>query len=523
MNKLPQYFLSIFLPWGIALFAFFTYFYLSQAEKINSLLLESETLNVQMGKRAIHQEFHAVMSDLLIMAEHNILQDDQRLLSIEAYKNMQHDFILFSKMKGIYDQVRFLNTDGQEIIRVNYSQGKVTPVPVKLLQNKGNRGYFLKSLQTNRAMIYVSPLDLNIEHGEIELPHKPVIRFGTPLFNKMGEKTGVLILNYLAQRLLDNFSSAVANIDDHISILNQEGYWLKSPHPDMEWGFMLNSENNIINSHPEAWKMIHPEESGQFSSKEGIFTFTTIYLFQALQMHNEQGEKEKKYSMNDEYQWKIVSHITPEIINADKRSRQVTLFKIAIPIFLLLMLLSWGLSIAKIKNKQAKELLQLQATIDTLTGLPNRQLYHDRLSRCLLHSKRLNTKFALLFIDLDRFKTVNDTLGHAAGDQLLQQVAEKLRHIIRESDTVARIGGDEFTIILNSISKSSDITRVAELITEKLSEPFPLDTAKVNIGASIGIAIYPQDGMTKTTLMQNADSAMYLAKKSGRNRYYFFE
>ncbi|MCK5071698.1 MAG: GGDEF domain-containing protein, partial [Desulfocapsa sp.] len=522
--KFPKYFLSILLPWAIALFIFFAYFYLSQAAKLDSLVLEREHLNIRMGQRAIHQEFQTVMSDVLYLAKHSVFQNNKLFLSTDDRQDLQSDFVRFAEIKGVYDQVRFLDVKGQEVIRVNYSQRKAHPVSKDLLQNKSSRYYFYESLKTDRSMVYVSPLDLNKENGEIEKPHKPMIRFGTPVFNAQGEEIGVLLLNYLAERLLDNFSNAVANIDDHISIVNDEGYWLKHPQPDKEWGFMFNkTNNNIKSSHPAEWEKILAEESGQFRNKEGIFTFTTIHLFQALQLNTELGTTEKQYSTENEYSWKAVSHITSNMIKTESKSRLMTLVNIITPVFLLVMLFSWRLARARIKSEEDENLLKHQATIDTLTNLPNRHLFNDRLSRCLLHSNRLKSQFALLFIDLDRFKKVNDTLGHAAGDQLLQQVADRLQQIIRESDTVARIGGDEFTIILNAISKSSDVVRVAQLIVEILSEPFFLNEEQANIGASVGIAIYPQDATEITNLMQNADTAMYQAKENGRNCYCFFD
>ncbi len=524
MSKLFKYFLYIFFPWAIAFLAFFTYFYLSETEKVNGLRLESERLNVRIGKRAINQGFQAVMSDLLILARHNAFYSDRKMLTIDAFRKLQNDFLLFSEFKGVYDQIRFMNTDGKEIVRVNYNKGDSTAVPLNFLQNKGDRYYFAESLNMDREMVYVSPLDLNMERGEIEEPHKPMIRFGTPVFNEKNEKIGVLLLNYLADHLLENFSSAVANIGDHVAITNSEGYWLKHPQADMEWGFMLNHEHNIMKDHPEPWKKICLEERGQFTNDDGMFTFTTIHLFHKLQLHDLPGDAEQKHLTEHEYQWKIISHVTPDIIDAENRLIMIELIKIATPVFLLLVLLSWGLSLAKIKNKQAKKLLKHQATIDLLTGLPNRQLFEDRLSRALLHSKRLGTRFALLFIDLDHFKNVNDTLGHAAGDQLLQDVSKRISEIVRESDTIARLGGDEFTVILNNVSKNEDIGRIAQLIIEALSEPFLLkNDKKANIGASIGITIFPEDGSGQSKLMNNADSAMYRAKQAGRSRYCFFK
>jgi len=522
-RRFVKYFLLIFSPWAIALCVFFTYLYLSEIEKVHALRLASERLNVNMGKQAIHQEFQMVMSDLLILAEHNAFYSDKRRLSIDAYRALQNDFLLVSETKGMYDQIRFLNTNGQEIIRVNYNQGSSSVVPIKSLQNKGSRYYFTRSLETVRKKVYVSPLDLNMEHGKLEKPHKPMIRFGTPVFNAEDEKIGVLLFNYLAEQLLNNFSKAVANIEDHVAIVNEEGYWLKHPQSAMEWGFMLKHDHNISKVYPGSWKKILPGEDGQFTNDAGIFTFTTIHLFQTLQMHNMRKNIERKQSVENEYQWKIVSHVTRDVINAENRVILTALVKIAAPVFLLLLLLSWGLSLARVKNKQAKELLEHQATIDTLTGLPNRQLFQDRLSRALLHSKRLHCQFALLFIDLDKFKVVNDTLGHAAGDLLLQEVSMRIKQVVRESDTVARLGGDEFTVILNAIAHHDDIVRVAQLIVKVLEQPFVLGEKEANIGASIGIAVFPDDGTEDSSLLNSADSAMYQAKQSGRNRYCFFE
>ncbi len=522
-RRFVKYFLLIFSPWAIALCAFFSYFYLSEIEKVHTLRLASERLNVDMGKQAIHQEFQMVMSDLLILAEHNAFYSDKRRLAIDAYRALQSDFLLVSETKGMYDQIRFLNMDGQEIIRVNYNHGSSSVVPVKVLQNKGGRYYFTKSLETVRKKVYVSPLDLNMEHGKIEKPHKPMIRFGTPVFNAEDEKIGVLLFNYLAEQLLNNFSKAVANIEDHVAIVNEEGYWLKHPQSAMEWGFMLKHDHNMSKAYPASWGEILPKEDGQFTNDAGTFTFTTIHLFQTLQMHNLRKNVERKQSAENEYQWKIISHVTRDAIHAENRSILIALVKIAIPVFLLVLLFSWGLSLARLKNKQAKELLEQQATIDILTGLPNRQLFQDRLARALLHSKRLDCRFALLFIDLDKFKAVNDTLGHAAGDLLLQEVSERIQQVVRESDTVARLGGDEFTVILNAISHHDDIIRVAKLIVKTLDQPFVLGGKEANIGASIGIAVFPDDGTEESSLLNSADSAMYQAKESGRNRYCFFE
>ncbi len=174
------------------------------------------------------------------------------------------------------------------------------------------------------------------------------------------------------------------------------------------------------------------------------------------------------------------------------------------------------------KQKQVEEQIRRQANYDSLTELPNRMLFRDRLTRAIVSARRENGLVALLFIDLDRFKVVNDTLGHIVGDRLLRKAAERLQASVREVDTVARLGGDEFTIILQDIARTEDAAIVANKVIDSLGKPFLLDGHEAFIGASIGITVFPSDGDNAATLLRNADVAMYRAKDAGRNEYRFF-
>lgn len=174
------------------------------------------------------------------------------------------------------------------------------------------------------------------------------------------------------------------------------------------------------------------------------------------------------------------------------------------------------------RRKQAEERLTYLANFDTLTDLPNRTLLCDRLAQALTRvpwSKRL---VSVLFLDLDRFKNINDTLGHAFGDRLLKAVAERLTGCIREGDTVARLGGDEFVLILDNLAKPGDTLNIAQKILTALSAPFNLDGRELYITTSIGIAVYPNDGKDYETLLKNADTAMYRAKEQGKNTYQLY-
>jgi len=175
------------------------------------------------------------------------------------------------------------------------------------------------------------------------------------------------------------------------------------------------------------------------------------------------------------------------------------------------------------ERKLAEERLMHLAHYDVLTSLPNRILFYDRLRQALAQAKRNQWTVGVMLIDVDRFKNVNDTLGHAVGDQLLQQVSERLKRSVRSGDTVGRLGGDEFAIVLSNLATPQDGNLVAQKIMASFKEPFRLDGgSEIYVTGSIGITLYPDDSTDQDTLIKNADAAMYRAKDSGRNSYRFY-
>ena len=183
---------------------------------------------------------------------------------------------------------------------------------------------------------------------------------------------------------------------------------------------------------------------------------------------------------------------------------------------------TYGISSDITERKRAEEKFIQQAHYDTLTNLPNRMLALDRLSQMLIESKRDETRFAILFIDLDDFKKVNDSLGHDVGDHLLVIAGKRLKKTLRETDTVARLGGDEFIVLLRHLKSNNDTVSIIESILTQFKRPFLINSRELIITASVGIAIYPNDGEGSSELLRNADSAMYNAKAIGRNTYSFF-
>lgn len=174
------------------------------------------------------------------------------------------------------------------------------------------------------------------------------------------------------------------------------------------------------------------------------------------------------------------------------------------------------------ERKRAEEMIRHMAYHDALTDLPNRTLFADRLNIALANARRAGQMVAVLFLDLDRFKAVNDSVGHGRGDQLLRHVAERLTTLVRDGDTVARVGGDEFTVLLPNVTRTEDVVDVASRIIQMSRKPWSVDGHEFRVTASIGIAVYPDDGDDADLLVKNADTAMYRVKDLGRDDYKFY-
>jgi diguanylate cyclase (GGDEF)-like protein len=163
------------------------------------------------------------------------------------------------------------------------------------------------------------------------------------------------------------------------------------------------------------------------------------------------------------------------------------------------------------------------AQYDALTHLPNRALFNDRLQQAVSAAQRHKEHLALMFLDLDKFKPVNDTYGHGVGDLLLKEVAQRIQNCLRDSDTAARLGGDEFVVLLPTIEAEQDASKVGEKILHALNQPFELAGYSLQISSSIGVAVYPEHGKDEKLLVKNADIAMYHAKKGGRNNVKLYQ
>ncbi len=332
-------FLLIFLPLITLLAAVGISHYYTEMRLARVSLESNEIQNVALAQKGITSEMRAVISDLTFLAKLNELWgllDDPNDES--ARQNLSQEFLYFSEKKGIYDQIRFLSADGMEIIRINYNEGQPHIVGQDQLQDKSDRYYFKEAMAQDVGGVYMSPFDLNVEDGQIENPFRPVIRFATPLFNSRGEKRGVLMFNFRGERLLQSFHLAAPNIDDHLNLINAAGYWLSGPSPEDEWGYFMGRKRSFAQAFPAAWQRILNENSGNFITEDGLFTFSTIHPMASVMEFYANAGMGAISSIFEDYQdnnprfWKTVSYVPTKVLNATSQNffrRNLLLYSLA--------------------------------------------------------------------------------------------------------------------------------------------------------------------------------------------------
>lgn len=589
----------------------------------------------------INQKLQSIQRDLLYLAREPLLAHVLNEPTPEAETALIEEWIAFSRSKTIYDKMRWMDEHGHERVRINYAPAGPTAAAASELQDRSLRYFFQDTLRLQSMEIYMSPFDLNVEGEHIQLPYKPTLRFGTPLFDRTGRNRGVLMLNYYGQSLFRQIEKAVPDNHQRFWLLNSDGYWLYSANEDEAWGFMFERPDlTLAARHPMVWARILAQRSGQFVTEEGLWTFDTVYpLFEGQKTSSgsarvfspsQDVHTSKQYfwktvtllPLNDYHagggdsplqrlgrslfrlpqRWRearqglpggnapaqealaaqVVEHTAQGVMVTDATMR-IQLVNAAFsritgysagetigrtPFFLqegehptefyqtlwaqVIKDHSWQgevwcrrkngelfaewLSINALRSdsggtthyiclfsditqlKESEQRLEYFAHHDTLTGLANSRLLQARLEHNIQIAQRSSRRFALLFIDLDRFKAVNDHFGHARGDELLKDVAHRLSGSLRNEDTLARVGGDEFVVLLENVSSAVEAQRVIDNVQQQ----FPCTVAdaefSVDVGVSIGLSFYPQDGTSAATLLGKADHAMYEAKRRNRSQ-----
>lgn len=320
-KMLVKKFAGVFLPCSLLLTGILGIIYYDQVRSDRLAVKLNEVRKVETQAKVIAGDFGSIVSDLMVLSRLDAFQDLQQGF-VGKQQPLTTDFFSFSKYKRLYDQVRFLDQTGKEIIRVNFNQGQPSVVPQEKLQVQAKRYWFKDTLRLNQGEVFVSPLDLNIERGKVEQPLKPMIRFGTPIVDKFGQKQGIVVLNYFGKKLLDNFTQISSGLPSAAMLVNANGYWLKGVQSEDEWGFMFPDRQNrtFQKTFPLAWQQIAHQESGQFQTREGLFSFVTVYPLsegQKSSLGSGQAFAPSPSQIDAKsYYWKVISWVSPERLTA---------------------------------------------------------------------------------------------------------------------------------------------------------------------------------------------------------------
>jgi diguanylate cyclase (GGDEF)-like protein len=420
-----------------------------------------------------------------------------------------------SRVRGVYDQVRFVDVSGRELVRVNRKQGRPYLVEEGGLQNKSTRPYVIHGLKASRGEVLVSRFDLNMEHGALECPLKPVIRFATPVDDPSGNRRGVIVLNYLGSKLIDMIKEISTSGDGEGYLINNQGYWLIGLTPEEEWGFMLDNEapGHVRHRFPEFWEYVKQHEQGQIVLDDDLFTFAKM----APSMANTSCDVDSSWLKESEH-WILISRVSMDVMG---REYLMVGLPLALVAFIGLGGVAMRWTLARQREHLATARLVRMATRDGLTGLHNRKHFVHCVDAEIERAKRYDRPLSLVLFDIDHFKRVNDTYGHAQGDAVLRALAGTVRETCREQDIPGRVGGEEFAVLLPETGREQ-AAAMAERLRQAVEQiEVGIDGEKViRFTISVGVISLERAGSDTDfqTLFTRVDALMYQAKEGGRNR-----
>ena len=484
---------------------------------------------------------------------------------------------VFTEMLNLhpeYFQVRLIGTEhyGRERVRLDRNENRVERVTGAQLQEKAQYPYFYQTLRLQEDEVYLSRIIINHESGAHQGVDKPMLQVATPVVSPKGRKLGLVVINMDLNGLFTNFKGDLPP-DIQLYLANDEGDFLIHPDPSLAFGFDRGRRVFLQEMYPAA----EPLFKGRMNSlvlnlKAPNKPSTSVN--QALLIQDDQAAAFLRLSFGslapDRFLVLGLSRPLQTLFRGTDLLGQ-TIFQVIAAFSIGAVLLSAvvtrvlsrplnmmvdavrrfavdhemgelptrsndeiGLlarTFADMEEQlrghlhslhQKEQHLQHLAQHDHLTNLPNRFLLFDRLRQAIAKSHRTPHQIAVIFIDLDRFKDINDSLGHTMGDEVIKLAAQRLRSLFRDEDTVARLGGDEFVVVLEPVEELSHVAIIAQKILPLLQSAMKVQGHELYLSASLGISIYPQDGEDPQTLVRNADAAMYRAKAEGRNTFHFY-
>jgi diguanylate cyclase (GGDEF)-like protein len=518
----------------------------------------------QVLSRRITVMLDAAAADVRLLAGHPRAAAILRVPSANGHAAMEDELaVLFERVLAVhpeYFQIRLISADehGIERVRMDRHETEVLRVGGEDLQEKGHYPYVFDTLTQSPGTVYVSRPVINHERGAHAGQGKPALQIAAPIHADGGSPLGLVVINV---DLNSMFTLLAADLpqDFGLYLANRWGDYLV--HPDSAKAFAFDQGRRVlVQEQFAATAALIDGEGDQVVTTAAVphvggdvvavfmkqpfkapqqTTFFILGLSQPLRTVLKESNALGIVALQIVFAFSALSIILAALLARavtrplDQMVQAVQHFtadhsRDPLPVARGDEIGVLARSFAEMQQQIAAQLTTLHqnqreldhlASHDSLTGLPNRRMFDDRLEHALARARRSNEHLALLFIDLDCFKEINDSRGHAAGDTVLRAVATRIRAVVREFDTVARLGGDEFIVLLEATGGAAAVAGIAQKILDALTPAIPHEDGPLRIGASIGISQYPMDATNAAELAARADRAMYKAKSAGRNRF----
>ncbi len=559
---------SFFALCGIAITVLIGYYTYANSRSMLLSVAERDLLTAtQVLGRNLQSNLNFARKDLQLLSS---LPPTRQLVNLstpqqshaEAQQQLAETFAGLLQTHPQYLQVRLIGAaeHGLERVRVEREGARINHTAATRLQEKGYFPYVYQALTLAPGAIYVSPIAINHEFSAQSSLNQPTLILSSPVASSAnsGQAKDVMVLNIGLNPL---FEQLKADLPAHYQVFlsNAAGDILLHPDATQTFGFDQGRRIFLQDSFPVVAELVVGNSE---LNNQSMRTGELVASFVRLQLDPQ-----------DSRNFVILGVAQPaEFIVSNARQLAWSIAKIVALVSLLSVVLAtfaahavtrpvqqmmdsiqrfaddrsisplpllrndeFGLLARSFHNMQLEILSQLGelqssraaldhlAQHDPMTGLPNRRCFFERLERAIANARRSGKPLAVLFVDLDHFKQINDRFGHAVGDQVLQSVARQLSSITREIDTVARLGGDEFVILLEHFEQTRDILQIVHKLHERFQTSLLIDGHELDIHACIGVSLYPRDGISAEQLLQYADSAMYNSKNSGRNTYTFHD
>lgn len=480
-----------------------------------------------------------------------------------AQNELARTFASMLSLNPEYFQIRLITAAnyGKELVRIDRDRFAPLRVNGEDLQEKGHYPYVFETLQLREGEIYLSDIVLNHERGAHQGLEQPTLRVATPVFNANHEAFGIIVINVDLNGLF-NLLKADLPLGIDVYLTNEKGDYLIHPNASSVFGFDKGRRTQLQVQHPETLPL-YDQDDAHLVTNLPIpgSNDKAVVAFQRL-----------PFGVADHKRFVVLGLAKPlnEILSAsDRLAENVASIVMAFSVLAVLVAImisrlatrSLNEMVAAVRrfsiehsmgplplNRQdeigllARTMHDMQQELsqhlnalyenrthldhlarhDTLTGMPNRLMFFDRLEQAIASAQMDRSFLAVLFVDLDRFKQINDTLGHNVGDEVLKTASMIFRSMVRKTDTVGRLGGDEFVILFTDVEGDRQVSLIADKILQKFQHPITVNGNDLYVHASIGIAMYPRDGNNAAELVRHADVAMYQAKHNGRNTLQFY-